>query len=332
MKKDKNINDIIFYSEDDSKIEILLTDENVWLPLSKIAELFDRDKSVISRHIKNVFADGELEKDSVVAKYATTASDGKSYDVDYYNLDMIISVGYRVNSKIATKFRRWATEILKSYMIKGFALDDNRFMKGSKLSNEYFQELLERIKLIRTSERLFYQKITDIFAEVSIDYDKTSGIAQEFYATIQNKFHYAITKNTAAEIVYNRVDSKKNNMGLTTWKNSPDGKILKSDISVAKNYLDEKELKNLNNVVTIFLDIAEDNAERQIPMYMKDWKTEVDNVLKLRRYEVLDNKGLISHKDAQEKAEKEYNKFKKTQDSKYISDFDKLVSTVKEDE
>ena len=210
-------------------------------------------------------------------------------------------------------------------MIQGFSLDEERFLKGRKSDQDYFKRLLEKIKLIRTSERMFYQKITDIFAECSIDYDKTSDLAREFYATIQNKFHYAITKNTAAEIIYNRVDSTKENMGLTNWKDSPDGKILKSDVTIAKNYLSETELKNLNNVINIFLDIAEDNAERKIPMYMEDWKKEVDNVLKLRHYDILEGKGKISKKDADKKSEKEYEKYKVIQDKEFLSDFDLLM-------
>ena len=208
---------------------------------------------------------------------------------EYYNLDMIISIGFRVNSKKAIKFRSWANEIIKDYMIQGFALDDDRFMKARKSDQEYFKRLLERIKLIRTSERMFYQKITDIFAECSIDYDKNSDIAKDFYATVQNKFHYAITRNTAAEIIYKRVDSKKANMGLTNWDKSPDGKILKSDVSIAKNYLNEKEIKNLNNLVNLFLDIAES---------MNDWKNEVETSLKLFHYEVLEGKGKISAENA----------------------------------
>ncbi|HCC08030.1 MAG TPA: cell filamentation protein Fic [Clostridiales bacterium] len=320
----------MYETEDNrTKIEVSLDQETVWLSIDKMAELFQRDKSVIGKHIRNIFKEGELVKDSVWAKNAYTASDGKTYNVDYYNLDVIISVGYRVKSLRGTQFRKWANEIIKSYMIQGFALDQNRFLKGRKTDQEYFRRLLEKIKLIRTSERMFYQKITDIFAECSLDYNKKSEYAKEFYATIQNKFHYAITKNTAAEIVYNRVDSEKENMGLITWKESPEGKILKSDISIAKNYLSETELKNLSNMVNIFLDIAEDNAERKIHMYMKDWIGEVDNVLKFRHYEVLDNKGRISAEDAKLKAETEYKKYKVFQDKNYISDFDKLVSETK---
>ncbi|MDD2208233.1 MAG: virulence RhuM family protein [Bacilli bacterium] len=318
-------NEIVIYNDDDNiRVEVIYGNETVWLPLMKIAELFNRDKSVISRHIKNIFEENELDN-SVVANFATTATDGKTYQVDYYNLDMIISIGYRVNSKVAVKFRKWATKILKDYMIQGFALDDERFMQGKKGDQEYFKRLLERIKLIRTSERMFYQKITDIFAECSIDYDKTSEIARDFYATIQNKFHYAITKNTAAEIIYTRADSKKDNMGLTNWRKSPDGKILKSDVIIAKNFLDEKELKDLNSIVNIFLDIAENRAERQLPMKMVDWIERVNITLSTNDYDILSDKGTISHEQAKEKAEIEYDKFKVIQDKKYLSDFDKLV-------
>lgn len=223
--------------------------------------------------ILTIFKDEELNENSTCAKIAHMGNDGKqTYNTKYYNIDMIISIGFRVNSKKAIKFRTWANKIIKDYMVQGFALNDERFMKARKSDQEYFKRLLERIKLIRTSERMFYQKITDIFAECSIDYDKDSDMAITFYKTIQNKFHFAITGQTAAEIVYNRVDSKKDNMGLTTWENSPDGKILKSDVIIAKNYLDSKEIKNLNNLVNLFLDIAENNAERNIAMYMNDWK------------------------------------------------------------
>ena len=216
-------------------------------------------------------------------------NDGKqTYKTKYYNLDMIISIGFRVNSKKAIKFRTWANKVIKDYMVQGFALNDDRFMKAKKSDQEYFKRLLERIKLIRTSERMFYQKITDIFAECSIDYDKNSDIVVMFYKTIQNKFHYAITGKTAAEIIYDRADANKDNMGLTTWEKFPDGKILKSDVVIAKNYLDQKEIKNLNNLVNLFLDIAENNAERNIAMYMEDWKVEVENALRVFHYDILE--------------------------------------------
>lgn len=322
-----NENNIIFYTDEEgnANIEVILQDEDVWLNAQAIAELFEITDKVIYKHIKNIYEQEELKENSTVAKIATMGKNGQTYQVKYYNLDMIISIGYRVNSKKAVKFRQWANKIIKEYIIQGFSLNEERFLKGRKSDQEYFKRLLEKIKLIRTSERMFYQKITDIFAECSLDYDKTSDLAREFYATIQNKFHFAITSNTAAEIIYNRVDSKKENMGLTTWKEAPEGKILKSDVTIAKNYLSETELKNLNNVVNIFLDIAEDNAERNIPMYMKDWKREVDTVLKMRHYDILEGKGKISKKEADEKAENEYEKYKVIQDKKFLSDFDILL-------
>ncbi len=325
-----NENNIIFYSDEDgnTKIEVILEDEDVWLNIESIAKLFKIDRTGITKHINNIYEDGELEEVSTCAKIAQVQKEGTrnvSRNILYYNLDMIISIGFRVNSKIAIKFRTWANKILKEYMIQGFSLNEERFLKGRKSDQEYFKRLLEKIKLIRTSERMFYQKITDIFSECSLDYDKTSDLARDFYSTIQNKFHFAITNNTAAEIIYNRADSNKENMGLTTWKDAPDGKILKSDVTIAKNYLSETELKNLNNVVNIFLDIAEDNAERNIPMYMKDWKKEVDAVLSMRHYDILEDKGKISKKDADKKAEREYEKYKVIQDRKYISDFDNLL-------
>ena len=329
-----NENNIIFYNDADgqTKIEVILQNENVWLNIDSLTKLFKIDRTGITRHINNIYKDEELEENLTCAKIAQVKTEGSrnvTRNIAYYNLDMIISIGFRVNSKPAIKFRTWANAIIRDYMIQGFTLDDDRFMKGRKSDQEYFKRLLERIKLIRASERMFYQKITDIFAECSIDYDNTSDTAKEFYASIQNKFHYAITGETAAEIIYNRADNEKPNMGLTTWKESPDGKILKSDVTIAKNYLSEGELKNLNNIVNIFLDIAEDNAERNIPMHMKDWKEEVDNVLKMRHYKILDGKGKISKLDADTKASKEYEKFKVKQDKNYISDFDKLTMEIK---
>ena len=328
-----NEKNIIFYNDEEgnTKIEVLLQDEDVWLNTEALAELFNIDRSGIVRHINNIYKDNELNENSTCAKIAHMGNDGKqSYNTKYYNLDMIISIGFRVNSKKAIKFRTWANKIIKDYMIQGFALNDDRFMKARKSDQEYFNRLLERIKLIRTSERMFYQKITDIFSECSIDYDKNSETASTFYKTIQNKFHYAITGKTAAEIIYNRADSRKNNMGLTTWEKSPDGKILKSDVIIAKNYLDEKEIKGLNNLVNLFLDIAENYAERNIPMYMNDWKNEVENALKVFHYEVLEGKGNISHKQAILKATSEYEKYKVIQDKNYVSDFDKLLSETKQ--
>ena len=330
-----NENNILFYNDEEGnvKVEVLLENEDVWLNTEAIAKLFNIDRSGIVRHINNIYKDSELEENSTCAKIAQVQKEGNrevKRIYPYYNLDMIISIGFRVNSKKAIKFRTWANKIIKDYMVQGFALNDERFMKARRSDEEYFKRLLERIKLIRTSERMFYQKITDIFAECSIDYDKNSDTAITFYKTIQNKFHFAITGQTAAEIIYNRVDAKKDNMGLNTWENSPDGKILKSDVTVAKNYLDEKEIKSLNNLVNLFLDIAENNAERNIPMYMNDWKNEVENALKVFHYEVLEGKGKISHKQAIDKAETEYEKYKLIQDKNYVSDFDKLLNETKE--
>ena len=324
-----NEKNILFYNDEEgnTKVEVILQNEDVWLNTEALASLFNIDRSGITRHISNIYKEEELSKNGTCAKIAHVGNDGKQvYNTKYYNLDMIISIGFRVNSKKAIKFRTWANKIIKDYMIQGFVLDDDRFMNARKSDQEYFKRLLERIKLIRTSERMFYQKITDIFAECSIDYDKDSEIAKEFYATIQNKFHYAITGNTAAEIIYNRVNSQKENIGLTNWNKSPDGKILKSDVCIAKNYLDENELKNLNNLVNLFLDIAENNAERNLIMSMNDWKNEIENSLKLFHYQVLDGKGKVSALMARQKAESEYEKYKVIQDKNYVSDFDRLLS------
>ena len=332
---EENNNNIVIYQTDDgtTKIDVKLEDETVWLSQQQMADLYDTTKQNISLHIKNIFDEEELDINSTVNEFLTVQKEGNrkvERKVKYYNFDIIISIGFRVNSKKAIKFRTWANKIIKDYMVQGFALNDERFLKAKKSDQEYFKRLLERIKLIRTSERMFYQKITDIFAECSIDYDKNSDTAITFYKTIQNKFHYAITGNTAAEIVYNRADSEKENMGLTTWENSPNGKILKSDVIIAKNYLNEQEIKNLNNLVNLFLDIAENNAERSITMYMEDWKNEVENALKVFHYEVLEGKGKISHKQAITKAENEYEKYKVSQDKNYVSDFDKLLNETKQ--
>ncbi len=329
-----NEKNILFYSDEEgnTKVEVLLENEDVWLNTEAISSLFNVDRSGIVRHINNIYKDDELNENSTCAKIAQVQTEGNrkvKRISSYYNLDMIISIGFRVNSKKAIKFRTWANKIIKDYMVQGFALNDDRFMKARKTDQEYFKRLLEKIKLIRTSERMFYQKITDIFAECSIDYDKNSDTALTFYKTIQNKFHYAITGKTAAEIVYNRADSKKENMGLTTWENSPNGKILKTDVIIAKNYLDEKEIKNLNNLVNLFLDIAENNAERNIVMCMNDWKNEVENAIKVFHYEVLNDKGKISHQMAQDKAFLEYEKYKVIQDKSFVSDFDKLLIEAK---
>lgn len=329
-----NEKNIIFYNDEDgnTKIEVLFENENVWLTQIALSKLFDTTRNNITLHISNIYKEAELEENSTSKDFLQVQTEGNrtvKRNVKVYNLDMIISIGFRVNSKKAIKFRTWANKIIKDYMVQGFALNDDRFMKARKSDQEYFKRLLERIKLIRTSERMFYQKITDIFAECSVDYDKNSDTAITFYKTIQNKFHYAITGKTAAEIIYDRVDANKENMGLTTWEKSPDGKILKSDVIIAKNYLDEKEIKNLNNLVNLFLDIAENNAERNIAMYMNDWKNEVENALKVFHYDVLEGKGSITHKEAIDKATSEYEKYKVIQDKSYVSDFDKLINETK---
>ena len=334
---DKQIGDehnIIFYTDEDNniKVEVLLENEDVWLTQNALAKLFDTTRNNITLHIGNIYKEEELEENSTSKDSLLVQNEGNrsvKRNVKVYNLDMIISIGFRVNSKKAIKFRTWANKIIKDYMVQGFALNDERFMKARKSDQEYFKRLLERIKLIRTSERMFYQKITDIFAECSVDYDKNSDTAITFYKTIQNKFHYAITGKTAAEIIYDRVDASKENMGLTTWEKSPDGKILKSDVIIAKNYLDEKEIKNLNNLVNLFLDIAENNAERNITMYMNDLKNEVENALKVFHYDVLEGKESITHKEAIDKATSEYEKYRVIQDKSYVSDFDKLINETK---
>ena len=319
-------NDIVFYKKNngDTNIELLINGETLWVSQKTMAEIFEIDRTVITKHLKNIFSDGELDKNQVCAKFAHTANDGKTYNTEFYNLDAIISVGYRVNSKKATEFRIWATKILKEYMVKGFALDDDRFLKGGKINQKYFDELLERIKVIRTSERMAYQKITDIFIATSIDYDKQSEEAYMFFKIVQNKLHYAITGHTAAELIYERVNAEKENMGLTTWKEAPNGMIYKYDISIAKNYLNETEMKQLNNLTTLFLDYAESMAEENQVMTMKNWIEETDNLLKFRKKEILKTSGKISHKQALERAENEYEKFKIKQDMQYISSMDEM--------
>ena len=317
--------------EENVTVQALVKDENLWLTQKSMAELFGCTTDNISLHLKNIFESEELNKDSVTEKISATANDGKNYVTQFYNLDAIISVGYRVNSSKATKFRIWATQILKEYMQKGFVLDDERLKQGkTTFGKDYFRELLERVRSIRASERRIYQQITDIFAECSIDYDNKSQITKDFYATVQNKFHYAITGQTAAEIIYNKADRTKENMGLTTWKNSPDGRILKSDTTVAKNYLEEKEIRQLERTVTGYFDYIEDLIERENTFTMEEFAKSVNEFLAFRRYDILpDNeKGRISKKQADAKAEAEYIEFNKTQ--RIESDFDKAVKQLKE--
>ena len=324
-----NENNIVFYTDEEGnlQIEVVLRDENVWLNVNAISELFDVQRPAIVKHINNIYNEQELDKISTCSILEQVQKEGNrnvKRKREYYNLDMIISIGFRVNSKKAIKFRTWANKLIKEYMIKGFILDDNRFLNGGKLNSQYFDELLERIKTIRTSERMAYQKITDLFIATAVDYNSESEEAYTFFKIVQNKLHYAITGHTAAELIYSRANSDKEHMGLTNWKNSPDGLIYKYDITIAKNYLNEEELRKLNNLTTFFLDYAESMAEENKVMTMKTWIDETDNLLKFRKKEILQNAGTISHEQAIEKANKEYEKFKVKQDIQYISSMDKM--------
>ncbi|WP_180764405.1 virulence RhuM family protein [Falseniella ignava] len=308
-------------------VDVYFKDETFWMSQKMMADLFEVGVPAISKHLQNIYAEEELELSSTVSKMEIVRLEGSRQvkrDVDFYNLDAIIAVGYRVNSKQATRFRQWATRTLKEYITKGFVLNDEFLKNGQAFDQDYFDELLERIREIRASERRAYQKITDVFQQCSYDYDKNSDITRQFYAFVQNKLHYAITGSTAVEIIYNKADADKKYMGLTTWKNSPDGKILKSDTQVAKNYLSEEELRKLNRLVTMFIDYAELMAEDNILMSMRDWADQTDNFLKMNRREVLDHKGTISREQALEKTSQEYEKFRMIQDRNYLSDFDKL--------
>lgn len=325
--------EILLYKTENEevKVEILLHNENLWLTQAKMAELFDVQKAAISKHLKNIFESGELQESSVVSKMETTASDGKNYNTNIYNLDAIIAVGYRINSKKATMFRIWATKVLKEYIVKGFVMNDERLKDPQNFfGKDYFEEQLERIREIRASERRFYQKITDIYAKCSADYSLDSQITQDFFATVQNKLHYAVTHQTAAEIIYSRADSKKLNMGLTTWKNAPNGDIRKPDVSIAKNYLSQDEIKNLNEIVTMYLDYAERQAKRGQVMYMKDWVQKLNAFLQFNEEDVLQDKGKVTHEIAKAFAESEFEKFRIIRDATYKSDFDKLMEATAE--
>lgn len=314
-------------AEDEVTVNALLKDDTIWLNQKGMAELFDCSSDNISLHLKNIFAEGELIKESVTEKISATASDGKNYMTQFYNLDAIISVGYRVNSRRATAFRIWATGILREYMIKGFAMDDERLKQGQTLfGKDYFRELLERVRSIRASERRIWQQVTDIYAECSIDYDPKAPTTKEFYAMVQNKFHYAIVGKTAAEIVYDGADHTKDHMGLTTWKNAPDGRILKSDTAIAKNYLDEKQIRQLERTVSGYFDYIEDLIERENTFTMQEFAQSINEFLSFRRYDILPDKGRISHKRAVEKAAQEYDIFNKTQ--RITSDFDREVAKL----
>ena len=308
----------------DGKVQVVIKDETLWCTQKAMAQLFGVGVPAISKHLKNIFKEGELVADSVISKMETTAADGKNYTTTYYSLDAIIAVGYRVSSLKATRFRQWATKILNEYIKKGFAMDDERLKQGTAVfGKDYFRELLERVRSIRASERRIWQQITDIYAECSTDYDKNSPTTKDFYAMIQNRFHYAITGQTAAEIIYSKADHTKDHMGLTTWKNAPDGRVLKSDVSIAKNYLQEKEIRQLERAVTGFFDYIEDFIERENTFNMAQFSASVNEFLTFRRYQILPDKGKISAEQAKKKAEEEYDIFNKTQ--RIDSDFDKEV-------
>ena len=319
---------IILYSTPDGviKVKLLYNAESFWLPQDGIAQLFGVGKAAISKHLKNIFEEGELQEGAVVSKMETTASDGKKYLVSYYNLDAIIAVGYRVNSKQATQFRIWATQTLREYITKGFVLNDELLKNGRPFGKDYFDELLERIREIRASERRAYQKITDVFEQCSADYSADSDEARQFFAFVQNKLHYAVAGKTAAEIIFTRADAEHPTMGLTTWKNAPHGKILKSDTHVAKNYLNENEIDRLNRLVVMFIDFAELRALTHTVMLMKEWIAAIDRFLNFNEQQILQEAGQISHKMAIAKADHEYEIFRVRQDRDYISDFDKAMA------
>jgi len=319
---------LIYKSDNqDIKVDVLLHDENIWLTQEQMAQLFGKAKSTINEHIKNIFKDGELIESEVIQKFGNSEFQKKA--PNYYNLDTIISVGYRVKSIQGVRFRQWATQRLKEYIIKGFTMDDERLKNPEQpFGKDYFKEQLERIRDIRSSERRFYQQITDIYSECSIDYDKNSQCTKDFFATVQNKLHWAITKQTASEIIYSRANHEKENMGLSTWKNAPSGRIRKTDVVVAKNYLQEKELKTLNRIVTMYLDYAEHQAQKQIPMTMKDWSKKLNAFLEFNEYDVLQNTGKVTAQIAKEFAISEFEKYKVIQDKSYKSDFDRLLAEI----
>jgi hypothetical protein len=323
-------NQFVLYTAPDGavKVDVFFRNETVWLTQKALAELFGVKVPAINKHLKNIFATGELVENSVVSILETTAADGKNYATQYYNLDAIIAVGYRVNSFKATQFRIWATKTLREFITKGFVLDDERLKQGTRaFGKDYFDELLERIREIRASERRFYQKITDIYA-LSADYSADAPLTKEFFATVQNKLHWAITGQTAAELIYSSADATKIYMGLTTWKRAPTGKILKSDVTVAKNYLSEAHVKELNRIVSAYLDLAENRAERGILMKMADWVAFLHSFLELSNYPILQDNGKVSALEAKLKAEQQFEVYRQRQDAEYVSDFDREIKHI----
>lgn len=325
-----NQSNIILYSTDTGniKIQVQHEDDTFWLTQKRMSELFDVEVNTINYHLKEIFKSGELEEGSVIRKIRTTANDGKNYNTNFYHLDAIIAVGYRVNSFQATQFRIWATKTLSEFIVKGFVMDDERLKQGKEFGKDYFDELLERIREIRSSERRFYQKITDIYA-LAIDYDNHSATTKLFFASVQNKLHWAITGKTAAEIIYTSADALKAHMGLTTWKQAPDGKVLKSDATIAKNYLNQKHIQELNRIVSAYLDLAENRTHRMIPTSMSEWSKFLNQFLELSQYPILTDNGKVTALEAKLKAEQEFHVFRKTQDQNYISDFDKEIARLK---
>ena len=321
---------IILYTTDTGNVSVQVQyeDGTFWLTQKRMAELFGVEVHTVNYHLKEIFQSGELQEDAVIRKIRITAADGKNYLTNFYHLDAIIAVGYRVNSKQATQFRIWATKTLNEFIVKGYVLDKERLIKGPSFGHDYFKELLVEIREIRASERRFYQKITDLYA-LAIDYDKDAPQTRTFFATVQNKLHWAITGKTAAEIIYESADATKPHMGLTTWKHSPDGKVLKSDVTIAKNYLSEKNINALNRLVTAYIDLAEDRAEREIPTTMSDWCNILNDFLNLAQRPILEDAGSVTALEAKIKAESEYEVFRKIQDQNYVSDFDKEIKRLK---
>ena len=332
MSKETNTAQIVLYQSEGANVpvEVSYMQGTFWMPQRRIAELFGKDKSTISRHLKNIFGEGELDRDSVVANIATTAADGKTYQTDFYSLDAILAVGYRVNSPQATRFRQWATATLKEYITKGFVLNDEMLKNGRPFGEDYFDELLGRIRDIRASERRVYQKITDIFQECSFDYDKDSDIAKRFYATVQNKLHYAVTGHTAAEIVQGRSDPSKPHMGLTSWKGGPEGPVHSTDVTVAKNYLTEEEIRELNRLVTMFLDTAEDRAESHVLTSMADCDELLNGFLTFNGREVLKGLGTRTKSTADKIARERFAEFQRIQDAEWKNDFEKMAKGLEE--